>query len=569
MAEASATAEGELARTPLAHLLVYALDRRLTGVLFLAPPKGEEHVVRLSRGVPVKVRPGDQFALLGELLIEAGAIDEKTLEAALATKGLLGDVLLLAGRIERDTLEKVAEDQFRRRMVRLFALPPEATYRYYDGHDELAEYGGDPANVDPLALLWDGLRTHGELSAMMEGTLTRLGDTPLRLHPSATVARFGLGAEESKLLEEIAAKPITLAELCAASFPGLARRLVYALAITRQLEAGTAVLPLGVEVLTSQRNAPPTAVARMALRSTVHRVGAAAPDAPGDGERGAPMVIPNRKARERPSGDGATEEPASGRTSTPPESDDAPVSQPVSGPGTATSPGPESGVVAVDGAPRAVETPPEVAEEGTQPLVDRSTEVESTTLQSGIGVPMKTLRASAPDLLVEVEVAPFVDVLVEEAPPVEASVEVVEAESDAFAGMSASELFWLATEAMAERDVAAALEACDAGRRLAPDDPDLAALEAWARAQLGGADVKALAVQLDLVIGTHDKHVEARYYRGMLRRRLGDEAGCLRDLRYVVELSPKHEGACQELATIEDRQKAKERPSLFGKLFKR
>src|ERR1700722_8021923 len=95
MAEASATAEGELARTPLAHLFVYALDRRLTGAMFLAPPGGAEHVVRFARGVPVKVRPGDRHALLGQLLVEAGAIDEKTLEAALATQGLLGDVLLL------------------------------------------------------------------------------------------------------------------------------------------------------------------------------------------------------------------------------------------------------------------------------------------------------------------------------------------------------------------------------------------------------------------------------------------------------------------------------------------
>src|SRR6185436_7589488 len=96
MEEASATAEGELGRQPLAHLLVYALDHRLTGALFLTTADSTEHVVRLSRGVPVKVRPGDRFALLGEMLVEAGAIDQKTLDGALATPGLLGDVLLLA-----------------------------------------------------------------------------------------------------------------------------------------------------------------------------------------------------------------------------------------------------------------------------------------------------------------------------------------------------------------------------------------------------------------------------------------------------------------------------------------
>src|SRR5262249_23810946 len=145
-------------------------------------------------------------------------------------------------------------------------------------------------------LLWAGIRTHGDLSVMMEGTLTRLGEAPLRLSQASTVARFGLDAEEAKLLARITSEgspPATLAELCAASFPGLARRFVYALAITRQMEMGTGLLPLGVEVApSSSRGSIPgtTAVGRMALRSTVHRLGAAAPDAPGVGERVTPAV---------------------------------------------------------------------------------------------------------------------------------------------------------------------------------------------------------------------------------------------------------------------------------------
>src|SRR6516225_3964558 len=112
MTGASATAEGELERTPLAHLLVYVLDRRLTGALFFTEPSGVEHVVRVCKGAPVKVKPGDRYLLLGEMLVEAGAIDEQTLHGALETKGLLGDMLLLAGCVERDVLEKVAEQQF-------------------------------------------------------------------------------------------------------------------------------------------------------------------------------------------------------------------------------------------------------------------------------------------------------------------------------------------------------------------------------------------------------------------------------------------------------------------------
>ncbi len=358
MAEASATAEGELARTPLAHLFVYALDRRLTGAMFLSSPSGVEHVVRFARGVPVKIRPGDRHALLGQMLVDAGAIDEKTLEAALATQGLLGDVLLLAGRVERDALEKVAEDQFRRRMVRLFALPPETAYRYYDGHEELAEYGGDPANIDPLALLWSGLRTHGEVSAMMEGTLARLGETPLRLHPAATVARFGLEPEETKLLDELGARPVTLAELCAASFPGMARRLAYALAITRQVELGTGLLPLGAEIQAA-RGAPATAVARMALRSTVHRLGSTPPrPTPGGRRRRRASVVafPGRRRTGDRAASNAGDEPPSSRSGDEPPSSRTSGLPPVSSveaPRPRAARAPDSGVVEVASTDRA------------------------------------------------------------------------------------------------------------------------------------------------------------------------------------------------------------------------
>src|SRR5262245_58554163 len=127
--EVPATAEGDLGRTPLAHLLVYALDRRLTGQLSLSIAREDgsalTHVIDLRAGAPVHVRSSDNYARLGELLVEAGAIPQETLDEALALEGLLGDVLLVAGRIDRATLDRVVEEQFVRRVVRLFASPPE------------------------------------------------------------------------------------------------------------------------------------------------------------------------------------------------------------------------------------------------------------------------------------------------------------------------------------------------------------------------------------------------------------------------------------------------------------
>src|SRR5688500_4891905 len=54
------TAEGDLARTPVAHALLYCHQRRLTGTLVVWPERPEETPgqdrVRLERGVPVAAR---------------------------------------------------------------------------------------------------------------------------------------------------------------------------------------------------------------------------------------------------------------------------------------------------------------------------------------------------------------------------------------------------------------------------------------------------------------------------------------------------------------------------------
>jgi hypothetical protein len=502
MAEASATAEGDLGRTPLAHLLVYAMEKRLDGVLFLSPPEGDKHTVRLARGAPVKVRPGDRFSLLGGMLVEAGHINQATLEAALATKGLLGDLLVFAGRIEPDKLEAVVDQQFLRRMVRLFDLPRETTYAYFEGHEELAEWGGDPACVDPLALIWIGLRAHAPRSALMDSTLAMLGDKPLRLHEAATLLRFGLDDPEAKLAEHLGTEAATLTELTALDLaPAEAvRRFVYALLITRQVDLGAATMPVGA--VDSGRGAAVgstvAAVARMALKSQVHRVGAAAPDLPGDGERGVVVAtsrISTRKLRDRVEGP-----PDSSVTSTAPVSDER-------------SSGPE-------------EAPPTTRSSSSEP--------EPQVRESGV-VPVP----AAPDL---------------------------------YADRSAAELLALARERLAARDPKGATAAAEAARREAPEDADVLAFSIWARFQADPGAAKGLTFELDELLAAQAGHVQAHYYRAMLRKRLSDQAGAMRELEKVLELSPDHADAARELAALAARSAApaaRERPSLFGRLFKR
>jgi len=339
--EGAATAEGMLERTPLAHLLVYAADKRLTGAMVFHEPGGAEHVVQLSKGAAVKVRPGDQYAMFGEILVEDGLVSRETLDAALATRGLIGDVLLLSGCIDAVTLEWVAEVQFVRRMVRLFALPPGTTYRYFDGESSLEEWGGEPARVDPLALLWAGLRDHGSRSTRLEPTLARLGNAPLRLHEALDPERFGFRSAELAAVGRMREAAPTLPALLGA---GIApeqelRHLVYTLLITRYVDlGGSNALPVGIA--RSGRAPMPSAsmLGRLQLRSTMHRLGAAAPDPSGDGER--PPVSMRSRSRDRissaggpGSGHGGPEVPASGaepRSSelSPPSSARRPVGSP-------------------------------------------------------------------------------------------------------------------------------------------------------------------------------------------------------------------------------------------------
>jgi len=176
------------------------------------------------------------------------------------------------------TLEWVAEVQFVRRMVRLFALPPGTTYRYFDGESSLEEWGGEPARVDPLALLWAGLRDHGSRSTRLEPTLARLGNAPLRLHEALDPERFGFRSAELAAVGCMREAAPTLPALLGA---GIApeqelRHLVYTLLITRYVDlGGSNALPVGIA--RSGRAPMPSAsmLGRLQLRRELNAQGGA------------------------------------------------------------------------------------------------------------------------------------------------------------------------------------------------------------------------------------------------------------------------------------------------------
>ncbi|MBK9262901.1 MAG: hypothetical protein IPM54_24240 [Polyangiaceae bacterium] len=487
--EIQPTAEGDLGRTPFAHLLVYAAEQQLTGALFLHVPGGAMHSVRLESGRPVKVQMGDGFARLGNLLVDAGLIDEAATTAARAVPGLIGESLVAEGHITRDALETMVERQFFIRMTLLFGLPPKTRYAYFADMHEIVDDGAPISTVHPLAVLWAGLREHAAASVMMEPVLERIGSAILRLHRSAAIDRLKPTVTERAVLDRLRQTPLSLQGLVEANLgdEAMIRWMVYGLVIMRFVDFGTEALPLFPE----QPSAPPApagsvTLARIRLQpSAPRRFTAAAPDDVGDGERIKPQ--PRTRKRTRPTNpDGLT-----GGKSDPPQSSVA-----------ETTP-----------------QPPAVP----KPAVDASSVAES--IDGDAPPAMPTAPEGQPD-----------------------------------AAHPAHALYCLAMQRLSEGDRKGALAACQLAREIDPNEPDYALLATWIRAILGGTNLESCVDDLDKLLQDRPDHVPALFYRGYLRRRIGDEAGAATDLRRVLELDPAHQDALRELNRLERRAPAK-RPS--------
>ncbi len=534
------TAEGDLAQTPFAHLAVYSMDRRLTGELFLTDPDGVTHAIRFESGMPVKIRTGGDYARLGDLLVDAGLCSRETVEGAALTGGLLGDMLVLAGYVESAALDDVLDKQFRSRMAMFYELPPETQYRYFDGCQTLKEWGGDPHSIDPMALVWQGIRTHAEKSSQFEVTLDKLGAAPLRLHPKAPVARLGLEEDAAAVVSLIELDPTPLEELCTLgeASPELTRRVAYALLLLRQLDLGRPGLPVGVQ----ER---PASVAKVQLKSKMHRVGAAL-DHPGAGERSV-----------RLKGRGIVPRDDDGMVPIPPPSESGPgLSGPMADP-TSTDGSievgegelteeelldeleAESGVKEVD---PAVRREARASAEGASPVQAEASGSAAEPSPRAPTADSKTAAAAAP--------AP-------EPAPAEVEDEAMASGRRLMAELSSTplvDLVALARSKMDEKDHEGAASVCEIARkRIETEMPEpavgdkLVALFAWSRASLAQPDLKALTIGLDDLIRERDVDPLPRYVRGLLRKRLGDGAGSQADFRRVLEIDPDNALAKKEI----------------------
>ncbi len=235
------TAQGSFAKTPFPHLLVYALERRLTGSFELFVGGANVASLVVIGGAPAKLRTSEGVHYLGDVLLELGMIDQAQLSASHArlqeSPRLQGQILQEMGILDEARLDLGLRAQLERKLEHLFTLPVESEFAFFENHDALARYGGAPTPIDPLPVLWRGIRQRPSWEHV-DATLRRVGSAAVRIGPSAQIDRFQFSRAEASAVELLRQRTMRVVDLAATKVvgPSAAQLLVYCLVITKQVE---------------------------------------------------------------------------------------------------------------------------------------------------------------------------------------------------------------------------------------------------------------------------------------------------------------------------------------------
>ncbi len=581
-------------------LLIRALDKRWSGTLVITPPDAEADIVQFDRGLVSRVLVSDDHARLGTILVDAGVVMESEIDDALAkTDMLLGQALTSANVIDDKTLQRALVVQLIKRLERVFGYPLATSWTF--GRDTSAFEGmPEGVRVDTLRVLWSGLTGHGEMGNWQAATLKRIGDTPFQVRRDVNLRRFGFTGDVINVVRAVRDERITIAELVGRGFAPeeVVGQIVYLLAITRYLDFSPAgasnsapptrhdsldEMPSISEEATVDETPtssdppissgrpeaiPPRRVARIRLRRVAVKASPAAPDPPGSGE-------PGSSSGRDAGGDGR----------------DALLSEIQSRLARLESESPFALLDLQPGALRdlddeqLIETVWKAYEEASRRWIPEACPNELSELREGMakihdamGQALATLldddtREEALRQHLEGErQSPLSRTLssedfraAEPEPPTSSTERAISRAPEALASppdepppsgerktdeasLPADALYARALLALSERRTDEALRLCHAACEAAPNQPDPLALAVWIRAHMDRPDVKVLLVELDDLLQVFPEHVGARYYRGVLRRRLGNDAGARTDFERVLELDPDHAGAHNQLS---------------------
>lgn len=486
------TARGRLGETPLANILVYALDHGLAGSLELVEADGPTHVITMMKGAPAKVRLADGARRFGDELVRAGVVSAPEVEAAAARAKaagvLLGEQLLGEGRVSVAAVLAALEAQVRGRIAVLAAKPASTTYAFYKDVDLLAGWGGDGVEVDGLVAAYEAVRAQPDRDRI-RATLAKLGDLPLALHPRSWFADVDIGAGRAVVVALLGGG-IRVAELLALPTvdPETSASMLYTLAVTRHLALpGQAREPIG-----SPRRPARPSVPGAAPRAQAER---RAPPASSP----APVAPPAaRKPLAAPPAAVAAPRPPAVSAKVPAAA--APVVPAVAAPYGAVRPSAVSAPPAEASSPRLPEAPP-----------------------SGRAVP----AASPP------------------APVARLKPALTERQRQALEDLKAAEV------ALGRKDLANAEKAARKALQQDPDSVEINALLVWIHVMGGKVRAADAVLQTSQLLERDPSSVRARLYRAKLFKREGKVREAMADFEQVLRAEPDHREAKGELQLLQ------------------
>jgi len=504
------SAVGTLAKTPLAHALVYLRNKRLSGRFELrAAGAGRAAAIAFYRGRIASVVMTPPHAYFGSVAYELGLIDSATLDASLLELALQegprlrhGELLVAAGALSEEQRDDVLVEQVCRKVHHLFTLPDDTVYAFHEARPGLDE---PPLLVDPIAPAWRGLRDYPPAQSV-EDVLVRVGGSPLQLVNEDAVDRAGLAPDEAALARRLGARPMSIHELRIASrLPaGDVDLLVYLLVIAKCAE-------------------------------------------PISGVRATPS-IGAMPAAQYPGGSGSLPRVQNAASSYPPPAA-RPTMRPVYGPS-------ELGIDGIRARARDI-----VSEDYFEVLgVERTATAEAiraayfrlAKLWHPERLPPELHAAHADVALVFAQLGRAQQTLCDP----DGRKRYVEGRTFDLKKRSREEQIWDIEDALTQRDFAAAESL---SRKLAeadPNDADALALLAWSAARGGEVpedQIKISLIALDRAVNADRTSERALFYRGCLAKKLGKAETAYRDFARIVHLNPKNVEAMREVRLYEMR----------------
>ena len=303
------TAQGSLIKTPFPHLLVYALERRLTGTFELQRGAASLATMLVMGGCPAKVRTSEPIHFLGTVMAELGMISPEQLQTSLdrmqESPRLQGQILLEMGATDPPRLDAGLRSQVERKVELLFGLSNDTTFAYYDGLDLLQRFGGPPTPIDPFPVLWRGVR-ESPAWEHVDATLRRVGAAALRLSATSQLDRFAFTPQEREAVALLQQRPARVIDVTNVIGPGLGQVLVYFLLIMKQVELAEAqghpstpvrAAPKAAGPAPSQPRLPPAAPSGPGQTPPSAALRAANPSPPSSGQAFARVQLQRQASR--------------------------------------------------------------------------------------------------------------------------------------------------------------------------------------------------------------------------------------------------------------------------------